>query len=366
VNRGWTWHEMELDPAPGAAYEYRVWLAVVFGLGGTAALDLELAGSEVVLWALEHHSFTGQECIGVSADRPPGAVHVEVGFPTVSHDPSSDPILAEVLDSRTALWGVVQESEGTTVWFEVAIPTAAWELEFADDADLVERMAIDERAGEELISRHSPLLRRLSARYRRAGFEADDLYQIAGEALLGAAARFERGAGSFERFVSRTVSGTLKRHLRDHGWSVRPPRGLQELVLELRVVEGDLTQRLGRAPSVHEIAEESGRSSAEIDRARRAATAFDIDSIDEPAGDGIVLAERLGGPDAALTRAGDWAVVDSALRALPEREREVVRLRYFEDLSQRAIADRVGVSQMHVSRLLRSSIADMRRRVTEE
>lgn len=364
MNRVWTWHETALDPVPGAATELREWLAVVFGLAGPSAVDLEVIGSEVVVWAATSMEFAPSDVIEVSADRPPGAVHVEVAFP--SSDPVEVPpaFTKEVLDERSSAWGMASRDGNVLVWYEVAIPTAGWELELAEDADLVERLAVDPRAGDELVARYDPLIRRMASRYRRAGVESDDLYQVGREALLGAAHRFDPTAASFERFVSRTVSGTFKKHLRDRGWSLRPPRGLQELVLELRATEAELSQRLGRHPTPEELARAAGRSPDEIHRARKAAEMFDLDSLDLGAEDGFpTLLERVGIEDPSLQRAARWAVVDMAMDALGPREREIVRLRYFEDLSQREIAERVGVSQMHVSRLLRASIAELQRSI---
>lgn len=363
--RVWTWHETDLDSGPGAPLQAREWLGVVFGLHGPVAVDVEVITSELVLWAIEERNLGEDDCITLSADRPPGAIHIEVTVPHTDGDPPAlSTFASEVLDSRTAGWGRTVEDGSLSVWFEIALPSARWELELADDRDLIEQMAIDPRAGAELSERYEPLVRRFIARYRRSGLEADDLYQVGQEALLGAATRFDPSLGSFERYVSRTISGTLKRHLRDRGWSVRPPRGLQELVLELRAVEQELEQRMGRVPTVAEVAEESGRLPDEIERARQAAAVFDSQSLDLPPGpDGAGSQGDLGSVDTAMARAARWAVVDSAMAALPDREREIVRLRYFEDLSQRQIAARVGLSQMHVSRLLHSSIDEMRQGV---
>ncbi|MEX2654614.1 MAG: sigma-70 family RNA polymerase sigma factor [Acidimicrobiia bacterium] len=365
MTRFWTWHEIELDPGPGAPVHVRAWLGVVFGLTGSAAVDLEVIASELVLCAIEGGVLSSGDGLVVTADRPPGAVHVEVTSPVAGARPPDLPdVVTDVLEARASVWGRDIEGDRLTTWFEIVVPSTGFEFEDADDADLIERMPVDERAAAELTDRYEPLVRRFIARYRRAGLETDDLYQVGQEALLRAAARFDPSLGSFERFVSRTISGTLKKHLRDRGWSVRPPRGLQELVLEVRGVESDLLQRLGRSPSVDEIAAESGRPPAEIDRARRAAAAFTGDSIDaavEP--EGVSLSDRLGFVDAAVSRAASWAVVDRAVSTLGERDREILRLRYFEDLSQRQIAERVGVSQMQVSRLLRASIESLRQSV---
>lgn len=360
--RVWTWHETDLAPRPGAPLQARAWLGVIFGLGGPAGIDIEVITSELVLWAIESGHFGGDDTITVSADRPPGAIHIEVSFPGTDDNPTISDFASEIVESRAAGWGHLVDDGVVTVWFEVALPAARWELAAADDRDLIEQMAVDSRAGAELVDRYAPLIRRFISRYRRTGLEYDDLYQVGQEALLGAAGRFDPALGSFERYVSRTISGTLKRHLRDRGWSVRPPRGLQELVLELRSVEQRLEQQLGRVPTVAEVAEAAGRQPDEIVRSRQAALAFGHESIDRPL-EGEGQCREPGRTDAAMARAAGWAAVDSAMATLGEREREIVRLRYFEDLSQRQIADRVGLSQMHVSRLLRAAIDAMRRGV---
>jgi RNA polymerase sigma-B factor len=353
VTRVWTWHETELAPGRGAPSEARAWLGFVFGLRGPVALDIEIAASELVLQIQESGSLRAEDVIELSADRPPGAVHVEIS--TQSRFDIGDDCAA-MLDERTSAWGEATEDGTHTVWFEVSIPSASDELEVVDDVDLIERMRVDERAGTELVTRYEPLVRRLVARYRKSGAETEDLLQVASEALVGAAHRFEPSKGVFERFASRTISGTLKRYFRDLGWAVKPPRGLQEAVLELRAAEEELGQRLGRSPTADELAADTGRPLDEIARARQAAQVYEAQPIDETYdGKGII--------DAAVARAAGWATVDLAMDSLEDREREIVRLRYFEDLSQRQIADRIGVSQMHVSRLLRSSIEAMRQTV---
>lgn len=364
MERDWTWSEIELEPGPGVGLEARRWLAFTFGLAGSAAIDGEVVLSEVVREAVREGRFDGHG-LWLSADRPPGALHVEVTFPSQADFSVTDHDgVAGILEESTAAWGHHHEEGVTTVWFEITLPSSGWELELAEDADLVERMPVDDRAGDELVARYDPLIQRFASRYRRAGLEKDDLIQVGREALLGAVDRFEPSKGTFERFASRTIAGTLKKHLRDRGWAVRPPRGLQEMVLELRRTDRELTQSLGRAPTGEELSAATGRSLAEVERARAAEGAFDAGSLDEvvrPGGD--TLGDRVAVIDGAMSRAPSWASVDTVLHRLPEREREIIRLRYFEDLTQREIADRVGLSQMHVSRLIRSSVAAMRREV---
>jgi RNA polymerase sigma-B factor len=158
----------------------------------------------------------------------------------------------------------------------------------------------------------------------------------------------------------------LKRHFRDKTWSVRVPRRSQELHLRLGPTIGELTQRLGRAPRIPEIAREIGIRDEEVLEAMEVGGAYRSASIDAPGGEsreGTGLAERLGTVDANFDLVEHRAVIERALEGLPEREQMILRLRFFDELTQSEIADQVGVSQMHVSRLLARSLADLRQKL---
>jgi RNA polymerase sigma-B factor len=161
-----------------------------------------------------------------------------------------------------------------------------------------------------------------------------------------------------------TILGELKRHFRDKGWSVRVPRDLQELAVRVERVSDELGREIGRAPSVSEIAEHIGTTTEQVLEAREASAAYRAVSLDRPRDDDdegdAGMADSFGVEDPGFGVAEDAATVERLMRVLTDREREVLRLRFAEDLTQSEIGERVGVSQMHVSRLIRHAIAQLR------
>ncbi len=222
----------------------------------------------------------------------------------------------------------------------------------------------DPVARARLVAAYEGIAIRLAARYRGRGEPEDDLQQVARLGLLNAIDRFDADYGvKFATYATRTIVGELKRHLRDRTWSIRVPRSLQERWLETNRAAEDLTHRLHRSPTVDEIAAEIGASRDEVLEAMDAGSAYTAGSLDVPVGseDGdAVLADRLGAIDADLETAGPWAFAVEQIRALPARERAILVMRFFEDKSQTEIAEAIGVSQMHVSRLLRRSLSKLR------
>jgi RNA polymerase sigma-B factor len=220
----------------------------------------------------------------------------------------------------------------------------------------------DPLAREELIRRCLPLARSLAGRYARAGESLDDLVQVANIGLIKAVDRFDPTRGiAFSSFAVPSILGELKRHFRDHGWAARVPRPLQERVLKVNAASERLASRLGRAPKPREVAADTGLSVEEVLEALEAGTAFDSMSLDAPLSrgqddDGATYADSVGAVDRRLEMVEYRSVVAATIRALPEREREVLVLRFAEDMTQSEIAARVGVSQMHVSRLIRRAI----------
>jgi RNA polymerase sigma-B factor len=217
-----------------------------------------------------------------------------------------------------------------------------------------------------LVNAHAGLAVRIASDYTGRGVEDDDLQQIALLGLVKAVERYDPDRGvPFSPFASRTINGELKRYFRDHTWSVRPPRSAQELHLQLRKVSDEMSQRLGRAPTVPELAKELDTSADDVLEAMEAGTAYTAASIDAPIGgaagdERTSLAERLPSSEHRFHRAEVRMVVDQLLDRLPEREAEILHLRFFEELSQAEIAERIGISQMHVSRLLRRTLRDLR------
>ena len=222
----------------------------------------------------------------------------------------------------------------------------------------------DAAAREALVERFLPLARQLARRYQRGGEALDDLVQVASLGLLKAIDRFDpTRETAFSSFAVPTILGELKRHFRDKGWSVRVPRDLQELAVRVDRVGEELARELARAPTPGEIGERVGATAEQVLEAREAAGAYRAVSLDRPRDDdedGDGVADSVGAEDPGFGLAEDAATVQRLMRVLSDREREVLRLRFEEDLTQSEIGQRVGVSQMHVSRLIRQSVARLR------
>jgi RNA polymerase sigma-B factor len=224
----------------------------------------------------------------------------------------------------------------------------------------------DAAARDALVERFLPLARQLARRYQRAGEPLDDLVQVASLGLLKAIDRYDpTRQTAFSSFAVPTILGELKRHFRDKGWSVRVPRDLQELAVKVDRVGEDMSRELARAPTPKEIGERVGATAEQVLEAREAAGAYRAVSLDRPRGseeeeDSHELSDAFGIEDPGFARAEDAATVERLMRVLSDREREVLRLRFAEDLTQSEIGRRVGVSQMHVSRLIRQSVGRLR------
>jgi RNA polymerase sigma-B factor len=245
--------------------------------------------------------------------------------------------------------------------------------QLADERKLLERYAQDRDPSvrEELVERFMPLARRLAARYRGDKEPLEDLVQVASLGLVKALDRFEPERGvAFSSYAVPTILGELKRHFRDRGWSVRVPRDLQERIAKVERAAAQLPARLGRAPSVNELAERLDLDPEEVLEAMEAAQAHHAMSLDAQQameeGEGIAMGDRLGEEDPGYETVEYGAAIEGALSGLSTRDRMVLHLRFVEDMTQTQIADRVGVSQMHVSRILRSALAELRSNVPKE
>ncbi len=218
----------------------------------------------------------------------------------------------------------------------------------------------DVRAREELVHRFLPLAKRLAGRYRHSGEAQDDLEQVASLGLIKAIDRYDPELGSFVRYAVPNIMGELKRHFRDKGWSMRVPRSMQERVLAVNEASDQLSGELGRSPAPKDIAERTGLGLDDVLEALEASTAYSSTSLDAPyTGDDDgerTLGDSLGAEDAGYKLVDLGEALTPAFRALPAREQAILRLRFVDDLTQSEIAERVGVSQMHVSRLLRRSL----------
>lgn len=221
------------------------------------------------------------------------------------------------------------------------------------------------RARRRLVEIYDRLAVRLAMRYRGRGEPQDDLEQVARLGLINAIERFDPAHEvKFATFATRTIMGELKRHLRDKTWSIRVPRSLQERWMESSRAAEDLTHRLGRSPTIDEIAAEIGATREEVLEAMDAGSAYTAGSLDAPVGSddagSASVGDLLGDLDERLEMAGPWAAAADAIRDLPDRERAILVMRFFDDRSQSEIAEAMGISQMHVSRLLRRTLEDLR------
>jgi RNA polymerase sigma-B factor len=225
----------------------------------------------------------------------------------------------------------------------------------------------DPAARERLVELHRPLAEYLARRFYGRGEPLEDLTQVASIGLLKAIDRFdpERGV-KFTTYATATIVGELKRHFRDKGWALRVPRRLQEAGLKVGRTVTMMYQELGRAPNVSEIAERTGLSQEEVVEAMDTAHAYNTTSLDAPTDEeGTTSLQRVGREDESFELLESWTAVAPALRRLPERERRILYLRFFRGLTQTQIAQDLGISQMHVSRLLSRTLRELRQTVGE-
>jgi len=218
----------------------------------------------------------------------------------------------------------------------------------------------DLAAREQLVERFLPLARDLALRYTYTDEPFDDLLQVASLGLIKAIDRFEPGRGTkFTSYAAPTILGELKRHFRDKGWSLRVPRDLQERVLAVSRATEALSKELGRSPNPREVAHHLGCSVEQVLEAQEAAGSYEAASLDAPAardGDSRTLVDMLGAEDCAYELVEDREAIARSWNELPDVERTVLELRFMHDLNQREIGERIGYSQMHVSRLLRRAL----------
>ena len=221
----------------------------------------------------------------------------------------------------------------------------------------------------QLVEAHIGLAEYLARRFTNRGEPLDDLIQVASLGLLKAVDRFDPERGlEFSTYATPTIVGELKRHFRDKGWAVRVPRRVQELHLRLASVVSMLSQELGRSPTIGEIAQAAAVSEEEVLEAIEAGHAYRFTSLDAPssAEEEGTLASQLGEDDQALVDSEHRMALSPLIARFPARERTILHLRFFEGLTQSEIASRLGISQMHVSRLLARSLAQLRSSAEED
>ncbi|MFI6285397.1 RNA polymerase sigma factor SigF [Streptomyces sp. NPDC051018] len=221
----------------------------------------------------------------------------------------------------------------------------------------------------QLVRMHLPLVEHLARRFRNRGEPLDDLTQVATIGLIKSVDRFDPDRGvEFSTYATPTVVGEIKRHFRDKGWAVRVPRRLQELRLALTTATAELSQQHGRSPTVHELAERLGISEEEVLEGLESANAYSTLSLDVPDTDdeSPAVADTLGAEDEALEGVEYRESLKPLLEDLPPREKRILLLRFFGNMTQSQIAQEVGISQMHVSRLLARTLAQLREKLLVE
>jgi RNA polymerase sigma-B factor len=258
-------------------------------------------------------------------------------------------------------------------------PTVTWRAdlrELSDNALLARLRPLPQDSAERaaicevLVERYAHLVRSCVRPYRASPEPAEDLMQVGYLGLLKAIGNFDPGVGdSLAAYAAPCVSGEIKRHFRDKRWQVHVRRPLQELLLEIRAVSGELAQERGRVAADDELATLLGVTVDDIRQARQAGLAFAASSLDAPlseAEDSAPLAEMLGEDDQAVEHAIDMEAVRTHLDDLPEREQRILNLRFYGNLTQAEIGQRLGISQMHVSRLLTRALGYLRHQLTSE
>ena len=275
--------------------------------------------------------------------------------PAVQTNAGVEPAVVPVPRS-TSRWGDAERLREREL---IAVMTDA-------DADSPEHR----RARDELVTIHLPLVHYLARRFRDRGEPLEDLVQVGTIGLIKAVDRFdpERGV-EFSTYATPTIVGEIKRHFRDKGWAIRVPRRLQELRISIGQATAELSQKSGRSPTVAELAEQIGVSEDEIIEGLEGAQAYSTSSLDAQVGgddDSPMLADRLGADDPDLEGVEYRESLKPLLAALPARERRILVLRFFHGMTQSQIAEEVGISQMHVSRLLAKSLAQLREGLLDE
>jgi RNA polymerase sigma-B factor len=213
-----------------------------------------------------------------------------------------------------------------------------------------------------------PLVRALATRYAGRGEPLEDLVQVGSIGLIKAVDRFDVDRGvEFASYAVPTIVGEIRRHFRDKAWAMHVPRRLKELSLQLSRVLDDLTTQLGRSPTISELAEAAGVEEEDAIDALDSMNAYATRSLHAPFDEGSddSLAEKIGRDEPGYAEVEDGTLVAAGLDALDERERQIVELRFFKEMTQSQIASEIGISQMHVSRLLRRALATMRGRIEE-
>ena len=247
----------------------------------------------------------------------------------------------------------------------------AWDKERTRELFRLYKEEGDEEAREQLIVSHLNLVRFLASKFKNRGEPLDDLLQVGTIGLIKAIDRFDPDRGlEFTTFATPTIMGEIKRHFRDKGWSVRVPRRLQELSAKVNQTTDDLTRELQRPPSVAEVAERLGATVDEVLEAMESSTAYSAVPLEgtgqDTEDDAPSVLDHYVSEDDDLARLDDRMVIEDAIKSFAPREQEVVRMRFEQGLTQVEIAEKMGISQVQVSRLLRKVLKQIQERLDPE
>lgn len=308
--------------------------------------------------------------------HPPAVPHQASGGPDTSAEPDTraepdtgelrlDPdVVAATQEVATGAADPVSRSE------RIAADRARAREMFVELQSLPEGDPRRARLRDSLVEVHLPLVEYLARRFRNRGEPLDDLVQVATIGLIKSVDRFDlERAVEFSTYATPTIVGEIKRHFRDKGWAIRVPRRLQELKLSLTKATSELSQKNGRSPTIAELAQHLGLSEEEILEGLESANAYSVVSLDAPDGgddDSPAVADSLGIIDDALEGVEYRESLKPLLEKLPAREKKILMLRFFGGMTQSQIAGELGISQMHVSRLLARTLAQLRQGLLTE
>jgi RNA polymerase sigma-B factor len=349
---------------PVAAPQVRAFVRSLVELGPLRQAEVDLMVTELVGNVLRHSPDVPSFTVEVSTEHPLG-IEVAVSHPfDRPFDPPRAGLGFTLLEKLSRGWGHTVEDGTLRVWFVVGRPGAVPRLDQLDELELYRRLDEDPPTfTEELLRRHRDLAETIARRYRGKGIDDSDLEQIALMALLRAIQRFDPSKGDLRRFAASTISGEMKKALRDEGWALRVPRSLKERALEVGQVAESLSHDLNRRPRIEEIADAMGMSPVEVAEALQARRSYRSETLDGPE-EGRPLKEALRSDRPTPDDADDRILLEEAIADLPERLRRVLDLRFNHDMTQSEIAETIGVSQMHVSRMLRDALDRLRELLT--
>ena len=289
----------------------------------------------------------------------------QVDVPQQPGDQATDPVdPVDPVDPDVVALTQEVADEPAARSLRIAAARARARAMFVELNDLPEGDPRRARLRDDLVENHRPLVEYLARRFRNRGEPLDDLIQVATIGLIKSVDRFDlERAVEFSTYATPTIVGEIKRHFRDKGWAIRVPRRLQELKLSLTKATSDLSQKNGRSPTVAELAQYLGLSEEEILEGMESANAYSAVSLDAPDGgdeDSPAVADSLGMVDEALEGVEYRESLKPLLEKLPAREKKILMLRFFGGMTQSQIAGELGISQMHVSRLLARTLMQLR------